>query len=104
MKLCARGALRRHDTVHAVRPENNLCEAGALQHFFVHFFVAGVAAALATCGVHHDFSRGFAGRWVKAQGAALHRKRSMDSVKAAANAVMHGALLGVNRQDDFLSG
>src|SRR5713226_10013583 len=92
VKLHAGSTLRLNGAFHVVGTENNIAKASTLEHFLVHFFVAGVVATLAADGIHDDFASSFAGCRVEAQGAALERERSVSGVKTAANHVAHGAL------------
>jgi len=101
VKLRARTALRLKGAFHAVGAKNNIRKARALEHFLVHFFVAGIVAALSAAGIHDDFARSPAGRRVEVQSAALERKRSVHRVKAAADPIAHLALRSVDVQDDF---
>jgi len=56
---------------HVVGTENNVRKASTLEHFLVHFFVAGVVATLAADASTTISPAAFAGCRVEAQGAAL---------------------------------
>ncbi len=76
---------------------------GALEDFFVHAAVAGVAAAVAACDIDDGGAGDALSGGVEAEGAAFEFESSVDCVEGGVDAEMDLSLGGVEVEGDGLS-
>ena len=94
--------LRQDLPFHLLRSKSDFRILRAFQNIFVHFVIAGIAAAVPARGVNHNQAAGMTCGGIEFHRSTLELERPMDSVKDIPESEVHLCLAGVEFQLRFL--